>query len=49
MPPLDDEAPASFEAPPVENMPIQPVDEAAFFKDQPVEDSKNELEEDVPF
>ena len=43
------EEPASFEAPPVENMPIQPVDEAAFFKDQPVEDSKNELDEDVPF
>ena len=47
--PLTDDEPASFESPPVENMPIQPVDEAAFFKNEPVDESKNELEEDVPF
>ena len=40
---------ASFEAPPVENLPIEPVDESAFFKDAAVEDSDNNLEEDVPF
>ncbi|MEK9727664.1 MAG: single-stranded DNA-binding protein [Candidatus Margulisiibacteriota bacterium] len=44
-----DVEPTSFEAPPIENLPIQPVDEAAFFKDQPVEESENDLEEDVPF
>ncbi len=41
--------PSSFEAPPVENLPIEPVDESAFFKDAAVEDSDNNLEEDVPF
>ena len=40
---------ASFEAPPVENLPIEPVDESAFFNDAAVEDSDNNLEEDVPF
>lgn len=35
---------------PIENVPIAPVDEAAFFEDsENNDDSKNELEEDVPF
>ncbi len=34
----------------IENIPIPPVDETAFFdKASPVEESENELEEDVPF
>ena len=41
--------PSSFEAPPVENLPIEPVDESAFLKDAAVEDSDNNLEEDVSF
>ena len=39
----------SFEAPPVENLPVQPVDEAAFFDNSDTNESENELEEDVPF
>ena len=35
---------------PIENVPIAPVDEAAFFENtENSDDSKNELEEDVPF
>lgn len=39
----------SFEAPPVENLPVQPVDEAAFFDNTTEKGSQNELDEDVPF
>jgi single-strand DNA-binding protein len=47
--PADSSEPSSFEAPPVENLPVQPVDEAAFFDSAPVSESENGLEEDVPF
>ncbi|MGA0242466.1 MAG: recombinase family protein, partial [Candidatus Marinamargulisbacteria bacterium] len=44
----------SFTAPsptsvPTETLPIQPVDESDFFKAPSVNDTENELEEDVPF
>jgi single stranded DNA-binding protein len=44
----------SFTAPsptstPTETLPIQPVDESDFFKTPSVNDTENELEEDVPF
>jgi len=53
--PSSNEAPSaadesnSFEAPPVENLPVQPVDEAAFFDNTAENESENELDEDVPF
>jgi len=49
-PPTKDSASDSNDSPPIENVPIPPVDEAAFFKNSPAnEESKNELDEDVPF
>lgn len=40
----------SVDAAPIENIPIAPIDESAFFNDAPTnEESENELDEDVPF
>jgi single stranded DNA-binding protein len=39
--------PSSFSSPPIQNVPIKPVDESSFFGQTPF--TENNLEEDVPF